>query len=78
MRREHQSTDRGGETTAYTFYFQITDKGGRQACSVKVHAPNIHDAATLFRQNWPMIESMARDGLASRSNDDRTIELTVP
>lgn len=78
MRRELQSTDKGTETKAYTFYFQITNKGGRQACSVKVQAPNIHDATTLFRQNWSMIESMARDGLVSGSNDDRTIELTVP
>jgi hypothetical protein len=43
-----------------------------------VQAPNIHDATTFFRQNWPMIESMAREGLASRSGgDDRTIKLAM-
>jgi hypothetical protein len=62
----------------YTFHFQITNKGGRQACSVKVQAPNIRDATTFFRQNWPMLETMARDGLVSRSGDDRTIELAKP
>ena len=45
---------------------------------VKVQAPNIQDAATFFRQNWPMIETMARDGLVSRSGEDRTIELAKP
>jgi hypothetical protein len=44
MRREREPTDKDAETIAYTFHFQITNKGGRQACSVKVEAPNIHDA----------------------------------
>jgi hypothetical protein len=78
MRRERQPTNKVTETIAYTFHFQITNRGGRQGCSVKVQAPNIHDATTFFRQNWPMIESMARDGLVSRSDDDRTIELVMP
>ena len=78
MRRERRTTADGAETTTYTFHFQISNKGGRQACSVKVQAPNIHDATTLFRQNWPMIESMARDGLVNRTGDDRTIELAAP
>jgi hypothetical protein len=72
------ATNENAETIAYTFHFQITSKGGRQACSVKVQAPNIHDATTFFRQNWPMIETMARDGLVSRSGEDRTIELPKP
>jgi hypothetical protein len=78
MRRERQPTNEDAGPIAYTFHFQITNKGGRQACSVKVQAPNIHDATTFFRQSWPMIESMARDGLVSRSDDDRTIELVMP
>jgi hypothetical protein len=78
MRREREPTNKVTETTAYTFHFQITNKGGRQACSVKVQAPNIQDATTFFRQNWPMIESMARDGIVSRFDDDRTIELVMP
>ena len=78
MRRERHPTNKDAETIAYTFHFQITNMGGRQACSVKVQAPNIHDATRFFRQNWPMIESMVRDGLASRSGDDRTIKLIMP
>jgi len=78
MRRERRATSEDAATITYTFHFQITDKGGRQACSVKVQAPNIHDATTFFRQNWPMIEAMARQGLVSRSGNDQTIELAMP
>ncbi len=78
MRRERRATCEDAETITYTFHFQISSNGGRQACSVKVQAPNIHDATTFFRQNWPMIESMAREGLADRTGDGRTIRLSVP
>jgi hypothetical protein len=78
MRRECRPNDEDAETTAYTFHFQLTNNGGRRACSVKVQAPTQSDATTFFRQNWPMIESMARDGLASPSGDDRTIRLAMP
>ena len=78
MRREHQRIDEVAGAPSYTFHFQITNKGGRQACSVKVQAPNIHDATKVFRENWPMIESMARNGLANSSADDGMIKLAVP
>ena len=78
MRRERRATPEGAGTITYTFHFQISNKGGRQACSVAVQAPNIHDATTCFRQNWAVIESMARDGLATRSSNDTTISLALP
>ena len=78
MRRERRPANEHAEAAAYTFHFQITNKGGRQACSVEVQAASISDAATLLRQNWPMIESMARDRLRGRSSDDRIIKLVMP
>jgi hypothetical protein len=78
MRRERQPINDDAETIAYTFHFQISDKGGRQACSVKVQATDFSNATAFFRQNWPMIESMARDSLANRCSDDSTIRLAVP
>jgi hypothetical protein len=78
MRRECQPVDDDAETVAYTFHFQISDKGGRQACSVKVQAASFSDATAFFRQNWPMIETMARDRLANKCRDDRSIKLAVP
>jgi hypothetical protein len=76
MRRERRATSEDAET--YTFHFQISNNGGRQACSVKVQAPSIHDATTFFRQNWATIVSMARDGLVSGTGDERTITLAAP
>ena len=78
MRRGCRPASEDAETTAYTFHFQITNKGGRQACSVKVEAQSISDATTFLRDNWPMIESMARDRLVGASGDDRTITLAMP
>ena len=78
MRRERQPDDADAEAIAYTFHFQISDKGGRQACSVLVQATDISNATAFFRQNWSMIESMARDGLANRRSEDSTIRLAVP
>jgi hypothetical protein len=78
MRRERRPSDEDTETTAYTFHFQISNKGGRQACSVNVQAPTIHDATTFFRQNWRTIEAMVRDGLANPAHGNRAIKLAVP
>jgi hypothetical protein len=76
MRRERRPADGDAGTTAYTFHFQISNNGGRQACSVKVQAANHSDATTFLRQNWPMIESMARDRPVG--SEDRTIQLAMP
>jgi hypothetical protein len=78
MRRDDQPLKNNTITTGYTFHFQISNRGGRQACSVKVQAPNIHDATAFFRQNWPTIESMARDGLANATRDSSGIKLVMP
>lgn len=76
MRREHQPVNEGAE--AYTFHFQIAINGVRQARSVTVQAPNILEATTFFRQNWPLIESMAGDDQLGRSGDGRKIKLAMP
>jgi hypothetical protein len=65
-------------TTYYTFHFQISNGGGRRACSVKVQALNIQDAKKFFRQNWQIIEVMAREDLANGSREDGEIRLLVP
>jgi hypothetical protein len=76
MRQESRQSNDDRETVGYTFHFQITNQGGRQACSVKVQASNFQDATHFFRQNWPMIESMAREGLTKPERD--VIKLAVP
>jgi hypothetical protein len=78
MRRDHRPIETDSDTTGYTFHFQISNRGGRQACSVKVQAPNIQDATMFFRQNWATIELMARDGLAGGSRNSGRIRLIAP
>jgi hypothetical protein len=36
MRHEQMPVDIDGDSTGYTFFFQIAHNGGRQACGVKV------------------------------------------
>jgi hypothetical protein len=77
MRQERTPINGDGESVGYTFFFQIANEGGRRACCVKVDALNIHEASALFRQQWPVIESMARDGINS-GIDDGVITLVMP
>jgi len=76
MRRKLRAPE-GAETLTYSFHFQLSNKGGRQACSVEVQAPNFQDATTFFRQNWPQIESIARDHLANGIGDRRPLKLAA-
>jgi hypothetical protein len=78
MRHERQGTSEAVEAKGYNFHFQITNKGGRQACSVEVMAASSGDAAAFVRQNWPMIESRAREALARRPAVDGAIRLALP
>lgn len=77
MRRDNHPLKHDAETTGYTFHFQISNRGGRKACSVKVQASTMQDATAFFRQNWSTIELMAREGLADAPLDSR-IKLVVP
>ena len=78
MRQERISMDAGGQSVGYTFFFQIANDGERRACSVKVDAPDIQEASALFREKWPVIESMARDGIKAGTVDDGVITLVMP
>jgi hypothetical protein len=48
MRRDGEPVNEDWKTTGYIFHFQISNGGGRQACSVEVQASNIHDATIFF------------------------------
>jgi hypothetical protein len=77
MQRQQAPIDRDGQSTGYTFFFQIANDGERRACCVKVEAPSIHEASALFREKWPVIESMARNGIKT-GNDDGVLTLVMP
>jgi hypothetical protein len=78
MRKERTPISGDRESAGYTFFFQIANDGGRRACCVKVDALNMQEASALFRQNWPVIESMARDGIDSKDIGDGVITLVMP
>jgi hypothetical protein len=78
MRRDDQPIENDQDITGFTFHFQISNGGVRQACSVKVQAPSMQDATAFFRQNWPTIETMAREGLAGGSDEGGRIRLVMP
>ena len=78
MRQERTPINGDRGTVGYTFFFQIAHEGGRRACCVKVDASDIHEASALFRQKWPVIESMARDGINGGAADDGVITLVMP
>ena len=77
MRHDDRPLKDDVETKGYMFHFQISNKGGRKACSVEVQAPSMQAATAFFRENWPTIELMARDGLGDARYDSR-IKLIVP
>ena len=78
MRQARPSIDSDGQPDGYTFFFQIAADGERRACCVRVDAPDIHEASALFREKWPVIESMARDGIKAATVDDGVIALVMP
>ncbi len=78
MRQERTPGDGDGQSVGYTFFFQIANGGERRACCVKIDAPTIHEASALFRQKWPVIETMARDGIKTGSVDDGIITFFMP
>jgi len=78
MRQQRNLVNGDGEPAGYNFFFQIANGGERRACCVKVDAPSMQEASILFREKWPAIESMARDGIKSGIAEDGVIRLVMP
>ena len=55
------------DTAEFRLNFQMISSGARHACSVTIRATDAVQAATLFRENWPAIEKLARKSLATRA-----------
>jgi hypothetical protein len=53
------------DTAEFRLNFQMISSGARHACSVTIRATDAIQAATLFRDNWPAIEELARKNLAT-------------
>ena len=77
MRQLRNAVNGDGEPGGYSFFFQIANAGERRACCVKVDAPSMQEASVLFREEWPAIESMARDGIKRGTAEDGVIKLVM-
>ncbi len=60
-----------------TVFFEIANGNARQACSLKTKFNAQHQASRYLRQNWHMIEPMARDCLARECFEDGRIKLMM-
>ena len=76
--RQQPSQMHGHGQPGYNFFFQIASDGERRACCVKVDAPSMQEASALFREKWPAIEAMARDGVKTGIAEDGVIRLVMP
>jgi hypothetical protein len=78
MRQQRNQMNGDGQPGGYSFFFQIANDGERRACCVKVDAPSMQEASVLFREKWPAIESMARDGIKTGTVEDGVLTLVMP
>ena len=78
MRQQRNRMNGDGKPGGYSFFFQIANDGERRACCVKVDAPSMHEASALFREKWPVIEEMARDGIKGEVAEEGVITLVMP
>src|ERR1700688_3127997 len=56
---------------------QIANGNARQACSLKTKFPTQEQAKKYLLVNWPTVEKMARDVLATGSFEDGQIKLVM-
>jgi hypothetical protein len=77
MRRDDQPITEDTEAVGFNFNFQLAIGTARKTCCIRVDARNYHDANSVFRENWPTIELMARESLAAAA-DGAEIQLAMP
>jgi len=60
-----------------TVSFQIANGNARQGCILQTNFPTKVQAQKYLLTNWPMVEKMARDALATGTLDDGQIKLVM-
>ena len=60
-----------------TVSFQIAHGNARQSCILQTKLPTKEQAQKYLLTNWPTIEKMARDALASGNLEDGQIKLVM-
>jgi hypothetical protein len=55
------------ELKEHTIYFQVSDRGARLACGVRLLAATKEEARSCFREFWPRIEAVTQMRVAHRA-----------
>jgi hypothetical protein len=77
MRKYAKATEQEIREGPQTVSFQIANGNARQTCSLKTKFPTQEQAKKYLLVNWPTVEKMARDVLATGSFEDGQIKLVM-
>ena len=77
MRKLPKPTEQEINEGPQTVSFQIANGNARQACILQTNFPTKVQAQKYLLTNWPMIERMARDALATGTLEDGQIKLLM-
>jgi hypothetical protein len=77
MRKPPKPTEREIEEEPQTISFQIANGNARQGCILQTKFPTKVQAQKYLLTNWPIIERMARDALATGPFDGGPIKLVM-
>ena len=77
MRKPAKPTEQEVNEGPQSVSFQIANGNARQRCSLQTKFPTKVQAQLYLRTNWPTIEKMARDALASETFEGGEIKLVM-
>jgi hypothetical protein len=77
MRKLARPTEQEISEGPQTVSFQIANGNARQGCTLQTRFPTKLQAQKYLLTNWPIIEKMARDALATGTLEDGQIKLVM-
>ena len=77
MRKLAKPTEQEISEGPQTVSFQIANGNARQSCILQTKFPTKGQAQKYLLTNWPIIEKMARDAIATGTFEDDQIKLVM-
>ncbi|MCK1637962.1 hypothetical protein IVA95_10220 [Bradyrhizobium sp. 157] len=77
MRKLPEPTEQEINEGPQTVSFQIANGNARQGCILQTSFPTKAQAQKYLLANWPIIEKMARDALATGTVEGGQLKLTM-
>jgi len=77
MRKFLQPTEQELKEGPQAVSFQIANGNARQSCVLQTNLPTKVQAQKYLLANWPAVEKMARDALATGAVEDGQIKLIM-